>query len=318
MANDDENADDENDSTNNNDSTNYTCRVYDTEDLFTFAVQIILGVIAVTVLYWKRYFEHPRRLFAIWFLDVSKQGIGCIYAHILNMIIAAVLSRGTTDGDESTDECAWYGISFVIDTTIGLALSLVLLHYVEKLAVRYQITPLLHMGVYTGDSAMYHWTAQLLAWISILSVAKLAIYAFMWLCAAPLATIASLLFTLPFTGHRRWELVFVMILMPAVLNCVYFWIADNNLKAGDDEVAAHEVDDSVDDHYYYDINNKTKEQSLQQELPRNQSADTAAVNVASARRNWTVFGKAANAATAGTTGTAVAPSPLAVPTGASV
>jgi hypothetical protein len=303
MAADDENNDE--DQSNNNgsyssSSSSSTCRVYDTEDLFTFAVQLILGLIAVTVLYWKRYFEHPRRLFAIWFLDVSKQGIGCIYAHILNMIMAAVLSRqhignnGTSTSDDdysSVDECAWYGISFVIDTTVGLALSLALLHYLEKYARRYDITPLVHLGVYTGDTAMYHWTIQLLAWLAILSVAKLAIYIFMYLCAAPLLVIATLLFTKPFAGRRRWELVFVMILMPAVLNCVYFWIADNNLKAGDDETAAHEVENdsatSNDQYHYNDMGNL-------QELPRNKSA--AVAPAAGERRSWTVFAKNNNAA----------------------
>jgi hypothetical protein len=308
MAADDENNNVDEDQSNNNgsSSSSSTCRVYDTEDLFTFAVQLILGLIAVTVLYWKRYFEHPRRLFAIWFLDVSKQGIGCIYAHILNMIMAAVLSRqhignngtsSTSDDDDysSVDECAWYGISFVIDTTVGLALSLALLHYLEKWARRYDITPLVHLGVYTGDTAMYHWTIQLLAWLAILSVAKLVIYIFMYLCAAPLLVIATLLFTKPFAGRRRWELVFVMILMPAVLNCVYFWIADNNLKAGDDETAAHEVEsDAATDQYHYN------DMGSMQELPRNKSADHAAAAVtatAGERRSWTVFAKNNNTAT---------------------
>lgn len=252
---------------NNDGSSNNTCRVYDTEDFFTFLVQLILGTIAVIFLYWKRYFEHPRRKFSIWFLDVSKQGIGCVYAHILNMLIAAILSRHSYETEATSDECAWYGISFVIDTTIGLALSILFLHQLDTFAKAHQIAPLMHLGVYTGDSALYHWTAQLLSWILILTIVKGIIYLLMYVCMGILSVLSEILFTNVFSGHRRFELVFVMILMPGVLNVLYFWIADNNLKAGDDEIAAHEPEQQ----------NPNKEQLLQ--LPETKDE----------RRNWTAF-----------------------------
>lgn len=257
-------------------SNTSTCRVYDTEDIFTFLVQLILGGIAIAFLYWKRYFEHPRRKFSIWFLDISKQGIGCVYAHILNMVIAAVLSRQVYENESASDECAWYGISFVIDTTIGLALSIVLLHLLDTFAKKHEIVPLMHLGVYTGDSALYHWTAQLISWMLILTTVKFTIYIFMYLFMGALSILSTILFTLPFSGHRRFELVFVMILMPGVLNVMYFWIADNNLKAGDDETAAHEPDEG-----------KT-EQLLQ--LPETKSNDETKRNTNN--NQWTVFNAA--------------------------
>lgn len=62
------------------------CKVYDKEDVFTVIVQIVLALFALGSLYFKRLQEVPRRTFQTWFLDVSKQGIGACYAHVLNMV----------------------------------------------------------------------------------------------------------------------------------------------------------------------------------------------------------------------------------------
>jgi hypothetical protein len=62
------------------------CKVYDRDDVFTLLVQIVLALFALGSLYFKRLQEVPRRTFQTWFLDVSKQGIGACYAHVLNMV----------------------------------------------------------------------------------------------------------------------------------------------------------------------------------------------------------------------------------------
>ena len=62
------------------------CKVYDKEDVFTLLVQIVLAIFALGSLYFKRLQEVPRRTFQTWSLDISKQGIGACYAHVLNMV----------------------------------------------------------------------------------------------------------------------------------------------------------------------------------------------------------------------------------------
>ena len=42
----------------------------------TYFVQIFLGIVALSTLWYKRTVERPKRSFEIWLLDVSKQGIG--------------------------------------------------------------------------------------------------------------------------------------------------------------------------------------------------------------------------------------------------
>lgn len=42
----------------------------------TYAIQLLLGVIAIGTLWYKRHVERPRRTMQIWAMDVSKQAIG--------------------------------------------------------------------------------------------------------------------------------------------------------------------------------------------------------------------------------------------------
>lgn len=62
------------------------CKVYDADDFFTIFVQLLLAFFGLLSLWFKRQGEVPRRKFRTWFLDVSKQGLGACYAHILNMV----------------------------------------------------------------------------------------------------------------------------------------------------------------------------------------------------------------------------------------
>jgi hypothetical protein len=65
---------------------NQWCVVYDKNDFFTVLVQLLLAFLALASLYLKRLREVPRRTFRTWFLDVSKQGFGACYAHVMNMV----------------------------------------------------------------------------------------------------------------------------------------------------------------------------------------------------------------------------------------
>ena len=62
------------------------CKVYDRNDFFTMAVQMVLAFMALASLYLKRMQEVPQRTLRTWSLDISKQAIGACYAHVLNMV----------------------------------------------------------------------------------------------------------------------------------------------------------------------------------------------------------------------------------------
>eukprot|EP00980_Cylindrotheca_fusiformis_P022868 scaffold9857_cov127-Cylindrotheca_fusiformis.AAC.14 len=217
------------------------CKVYDSDDFFTVAVQLVLAAAALLSLWFKRHYERPRRKFRTWFLDVSKQGIGACYAHVCNMVIAATIINNAGGGGSLNDQCAWYGICYLVDTTLGLVLAVWFLKLVDILAHSRDWVSLKHNGVYEGPGGLFHWANQVFVWMIIQTTAKVIIYYFMVFFSEPLAYIGGMLFE-PFQSNIRFELLFVMIFFPGFLNVIYFWIADHFLKAGAEHTSAHEED----------------------------------------------------------------------------
>ena len=215
------------------------CLVYSAEDGFTSFVQALLALFALASLYIKRHQEQPRRKFKTWFLDVSKQGIGAVYAHILNMVIAAIIASNVRGDFELDDQCAWYAINYTIDSTLGLVLSIMFLRLLDYVANKRGWVHLKDSGVYHGDDAIIHWSAQLVVWLIILTVVKIIICYFMWLCSSLLARVGQLFFA-PLQANIRAELLFVMIFFPGILNVIYFWIIDSYLKSNKHSKDTHE------------------------------------------------------------------------------
>jgi len=216
------------------------CKVYDSEDFFTIFVQLLLAFFALLSLWFKRQSERPRRKFRTWFLDISKQGLGACYAHVLNMIIAAIIVENGQGSDSSlNDQCAWYGMTYLVDTTLGLLLAIWGLKAIDWLANEYDWVSLKHSGVYEGVDGLLHWIHQAVAWLFILTVVKVIIYFFMLWTSDMLGYFGGLLFE-PLQENIRFELLFVMIFFPGVLNVIYFWVADHYLKAGAEHAGAHE------------------------------------------------------------------------------
>jgi len=224
---------------NENNYSQQVCHVYDAEDSFTSFVQIMLAVLSLASLHVKRNQEVPRRKFETWFLDVSKQGVGAVYAHFLNMAIAKIIAQNVRGDITLDDECAWYAINYLIDTTIGLVLSIMFLQLLDIVADQLDWAHLKNKGVYVGKDRYTTWAVQLVVWIIILTIVKLLICWFMWLTSEWLAWFGKVLFE-PFQKNIRFELLFVMIFFPGILNVIYFWIIDSYLKASKEHLEAHE------------------------------------------------------------------------------
>lgn len=222
-------------------SSQQVCKIYSKTDIFTVFVQLLLAFLALCSLYIKRIQETPRRTFRTWFLDVSKQACGACYAHVLNMIVAYIIAMNVLGDTKTTlqDECAWYAMSYLIDTTLGLALAIVGLTILDRFANKYNWEAFKDSGVYVGKQGLKHWMLQVVAWMSILTVVKLIIFGIMVLGFKGLAWVGNILFH-PLERNIRFELLFVMILFPGVMNVVYFWIADGFLKAKKEQHKAHE------------------------------------------------------------------------------
>jgi hypothetical protein len=132
---------------------------------------------------------------------------------------------------------------YLIDTTLGLVLAIWGVKIVQTLSYKYNWKALQHSGVYESTDGVVHWDHyawQVFAWVVVLTVVKIFIYVFMVAASSPLAYAAGILF-LPLQVNIHFELLFVMILFPGVLNVIYFWIADSYLQAAADQAGAHEA-----------------------------------------------------------------------------
>ena len=164
------------------------------------------------------------------------------------MIASIIIEHSKVEGAEDplNDQCAWYGIAYLVDTTLGLILAIWGLKLIDMIAHQNDWVSLKHNGVYEGKDGIIHWAHQCVAWMFILTVVKIIIYYFMLLCSKPLAYIGGIVFA-PLQSNIRFELLFVMIFFPGFLNVIYFWVADSFLQAGAEHASAHEEEEEIHD-----------------------------------------------------------------------
>jgi hypothetical protein len=194
-------------------------------------MQVLLGLVAVSALLVKRHYEQPRRPKHVWVMDTSKQCIGALWAHGLNVALAAGLAAKS----KGSDQCAFYFINFTLDTTVGVALNWALMLALQRAAGKYGWSTLKHSGAY-GPSAPFlrTWSVQLASWLVIVAVMKMIILAFIFGFVQQLANLGNDIFA-PLQDNPKLELLLVMILCPCLMNMVQFWVQDNFLKkAGGD------------------------------------------------------------------------------------
>ena len=86
------------------------------------AIQAVLAAVAFSALVGKRLRERPRRPSQTWLFDTSKQVVSMGAAHLCGIIIALLVHTHTS----APSECAWYFVAFSVDSTLGVALTVVL------------------------------------------------------------------------------------------------------------------------------------------------------------------------------------------------
>lgn len=205
-------------------------------DNFSYAMQYVLGFLCLLSLVAKWHFERPRRLCWVFLLDGSKQFIAALWYHILNMLFAVFFSRGHEG--LPADECAWYFVNFIIDTTFGLWLNFVLLRLSER-RFAYQ------SGMYWTKAEdpkappifdVARFACQLSIYLSIISLSKLVVVGFMY--AAPvLFSDLGVMGTFWITNSDS-RLFFVMVLTPVVMDVLFLWVTDEFLKHVDHDEKA--------------------------------------------------------------------------------
>ena len=188
----------------------------------TILVQLILFAACVGTVCVKYFvYEKPRRPLKEWGWDVSKQGLGAGLAHVINLLIAAVLAESTPDADP----CAWYFVNMFIDTFVGVFIQFKLIETVERYAGRNGMPSLACSGDYGHPPNSRWWLNQLLVYGLIVALVKFCLFSVIYLCRVGLAVISTWLVS-PLSGDPTVELVLVMIVAPIIMNAWQVWVVD--------------------------------------------------------------------------------------------
>lgn len=119
-----------------------------------------------------------------------------------------------------------------MDTTFGVILAYTILKIIEKISYDKGWTKVIS-GNYSEDTEeeidLAAWSMQLMIWVSIVAFTK-------WLLLVAIIyfnsyfALAGKQLLQPFSDNPKFELVFVMIIVPTVMNILQFWVQDNFLK----------------------------------------------------------------------------------------
>ncbi|CEJ01525.1 hypothetical protein RMCBS344292_15549 [Rhizopus microsporus] len=202
------------------------CKLMDT---FGIIVQLCLAAAAFSTLIYKRQREKPRRPLRIWGFDVSKQLVGGIIVHSLNVVAAVFFGINPEEGVKA-NPCVWYFLNILVDTTLGVGILWLILtgfkHVIAKLGwVGFQ------SGIY-GDppftQQLKYWLKQLAVYIISLMLMKVIVVVLFHLCPW-IADFGE--WVLEWTlGNYRLQVVFVMLIFPLIMNILQFWVIDTIVK----------------------------------------------------------------------------------------
>ena len=71
---------------------------------FAYFIQLLLGVLALSALFVKRWRERPQRPLKVFLYDAAKQALIALVAHLFNMLVALMLKAQTHEDAAVADE----------------------------------------------------------------------------------------------------------------------------------------------------------------------------------------------------------------------
>lgn len=187
------------------------------------------------VLVLKKVQEKSQRTWHEFFLDSSKQMAGAGWIHVMNILCAKLLDHMMPVGDE----CEWYWINIMIDTTLGVAVEYALLQALLKLAgvcLGTAGAEELRPGHYhdAGVFQVSRYVKQLVLWLIVVTGMKMSMVVLMYFAATPLEAGAAFVLQ-PFLESPSLKLCVVMIATPLCMNAFQFWVVDNFIKKEESE-----------------------------------------------------------------------------------
>jgi len=203
--------------------------------IYGIFVQALLFACCAGILYWKKKREDAKlgelaRTWTEFGLDSSKQFAGCAWLHILNLVFASVQNFLLKGGDE----CTWYWLNIMIDTTLGTFVEYVLLRVFTSFIKKKfgSSSSEFESGNYKGEDGKVIWRRylkQLAVWLFIVSCMKVLMVLFMFVFSGLLLWVASAVLS-PFLKTPALKLLVVMVLVPIVMDGFQLWVTDNFIK----------------------------------------------------------------------------------------
>ncbi|KAH9833660.1 vacuolar membrane protein-domain-containing protein [Rhodofomes roseus] len=197
------------------------CRLLGPTALVT---QGLMGVLVVASLIYKRHRESPRRPWRIWLFDVSKQVIGQMVIHGVNVLVSDTIAHLS-----SGNACVFYFLNILLDTTIGVGIIYFILHITTWLLSEKCQLKGFESGQYGSPPSFNYWIRQATVYIfSLLSMKMLVIALFaVWPGIFMLGD-----WLLTFLGPSdAVQVIFTMGLFPIMMNIIQFWLIDSIVKS---------------------------------------------------------------------------------------
>lgn len=219
-----------------------------------------MGILIVMVLLLKRTYESPKRRMRIWIYDIVKQLGGSFVIHMLNIMLSVwkndsveCIGRQNDDDDDATedDECDWYFVNLLMDTTLGIPILYYILHGIETLGMKCHITNI-KSGDYFDAETEHHSTKQegrrrnpkfhaFLKQFGIFIIALIGMKFIIYVILNYMVSVAYFVANLVIGWSDPWpnfQVFLVMFVCPLLLNCFQYYCIDNIIKLHDTSVNA--------------------------------------------------------------------------------
>lgn len=217
---------------------------------FSLITQAFLGLLCLSSLLVKRYYEYPvERSWQVWLFDVLKQITGAFGVHVFNVLLSILKGQSLkplfsiqvisplrifADSQESADPCDWYFLSIMLDCTIGVYILYLVFRYVTFACKQYLGITQIESGDYGPDQhkpSVKAFLKQLTIYFSSLMITKILLYILVECFETQLLWFTS-------TIILRWldeypdefEIFLIMFVVPVFMNCLQLILIDNFIQ----------------------------------------------------------------------------------------
>ncbi|KAJ4479169.1 vacuolar membrane protein-domain-containing protein [Lentinula aciculospora] len=195
-------------------------------------VQGLMGILVILSLIYKRHREKPMRPWKIWLFDVSKQIVGQMFVHGVNVLISDLLSHFSSE-----NACVSYFLNILVDTTLGVALIYLILHVLTHIFSENLHLQGFESGIYGSPPRVKFWARQATLYVVALTTMKFLVIGLLALFPG-IFKIGAWLLSWTWTDEGdAVQVIFVMGIFPIFMNILQFWLIDSIVKASSSPVA---------------------------------------------------------------------------------